>query len=305
MTQRTLLRAGLALCILCQAIPIHAQETKSPEPVRIGMVSSLFNDIPPALVEFAGGPFKALMKEFTGLSGQLKVGGDAYEVGKKLIDKQLDLAVFHGFEFGWARQKYPDLSALTIAVSKHRQVYAYLVVRADSDAKTFSDLKGKDVGLPRKSKEHCRLFMERGCADNGHCGAKVFFNQVIASPNADDALDDVLRGKLQGVVADSMSLEEYEQFKPGCFARLKVLKQSEPFPPAVIVYREGALDAETLKRFRDGMISANLSPRGRDMMSIFKMTAFEPVPDDYNQQVAEIIRHYPAPAEPAEKVSRK
>lgn len=300
MTQRTLASIGLALCIF-PASPLIAQEAKAPDPVRIGMVSSLFNDVPPALVAFAGGPFKALVKEFTGLNGELKVGGDAFEVGKKLDDKQLDLAVFHGFEFGWARQKYPQLRALTVAVSKHRQVHALLVVRADSDFKSIADLKGKDIGLPRKSKEHCRLFLERDCAGGN---VKGFFNQVVVSRNVDDALDDILRGKLQAVVTDDMSLEDYEDFKPGCFARLKVIKQSEPFPAAVVVYREGALDADTLKHFRDGMISANQSPRGRDMMSLFKMTGFEPVPDDFNHQIAEIIRHYPAP-ERAEKISRK
>lgn len=300
MTQRTFASLGFALCI-CLPAPLSAQEAKSHEPVRIGMVSSLFNDVPPALVQFAGGPFKAMVKEFTGLSGELKVGGDAFEVGKKLEDKQLDLAVFHGFEFGWARQKYPQLRALTIAVSKHRQVHALLVVRADSNFKSIADLRGTDIGLPRKSKEHCRLFLDRTLAGGN---AKGFFKDIVVSRNVDDALDDILRGKLQAVVTDDMSLEDYEDFKPGCFARLKVIKQSEPFPPAVVVYREGALDADTLKRFRDGMISANQSPRGRDMMSLFKMTGFEPVPDDFNQQIAAIIRHYPAP-ERAEKISRK
>jgi ABC-type phosphate/phosphonate transport system substrate-binding protein len=304
MTHRTLVGAALAWCMLSLAIPVPAEELKTPEPVRIGMVSTLFNDIPPALIEFVGFPFKTLMKEFTGLEGQLKVGGDAYEVGKKLIDNKLDLAVFHGFEFGWAAQKFPSLRPLTIAVSKHRQVRAFLVVRADSDVKSFGDLKGKDVGFPRKSKEHSRLFMERSCNDCAQCNARGFFNQVLAAANVDDALDDVLRGKLQGVVTDTMSLEEYEQIKPGCFARLRVIKQSEPFPPAVVVYRDGALDAATLQKFRDGMISANQSPRGRDIMSIFKMTAFEPVPDNYAQMIADIVRHYPAP-EPVEKVSQK
>ncbi len=298
MSQRTLFGAGLALCMLGLTVAVPAGESKSTDPVRIGMVSSLFNDIPPGLVEFAGGPFKMMVKEFTGLDGQLKVGGDAYEVGRKLSTRELDLAVFHGFEFGWARQKYPGLRPLTIAVSKFRQVNAFLVVRSDSDIKTFGDLSGKDVGFPRKSKEHCRIFMERSCVDCAQCGSKRFFNQVFASANADDAMDDVLRGKLQAVVTDNASLEEYEQFKPGCYARLKVIKQSEPFPPAVVAFYEGALEADTLKRFRDGMITANQSPRGRDMMSIFKMTAFEPVPENYEHQVAEILRHYPRPRRP-------
>ena len=135
------------------------------------------------------------------------------------------------------------------------------MVRDDSDIKCLADLKGKDVGFPKKSKEHCRVFMERGCADLGQCNAKGFFNQVFASPNADDALDDVLRGKLQAVVTDNASLEEYEQFKPGCFARLKVIKQSEPFPPAVIAYREARPDdAENPQTLSDdGMIVSRQS----------------------------------------------
>jgi len=304
MTQRTPFGITLACCLLGSALPLQAEEVKPPEQVRIGMVNTLFHDIPPPLIEFLGGPFKTLVKEFTGLDSQLKVGGDGYDIAKKLEDKNLDLAVLHGFEFGWAQRKYPDLRPLTIAVSKYRQVNAFLVVRADSEIKTFSDLKGKDIGFPRKSKEHCRLYLERSCANCGQCYTKGFFNQIIASANADDALDDVLRGRLQGVITDNMSLEEYEQFKPGCYARLKVIKQSEPFPPAVVVYREGALSADTLKRFRDGMIGANQTPRGRDMMSMFKMTAFEPVPDNYGQMIAEILRHYPA-HDPVEKISQR
>jgi ABC-type phosphate/phosphonate transport system substrate-binding protein len=296
MTQRILVGAALTCCVLAGLdLARPAQGMKTTEPVRIGMVGTLFNDIPPALIDFAGGPFKMLMKEFTGLDGQLIVGGDAFEVGKKLMDKKLDLAVFHGFEFGWARQRHPELRPLTIAVSKHRVVHAFLVVRADSDIKTLSELKGKNVGFPRKSKEHCRQFMERGCLECGQCNAKTFFGQVQTPANVDDALDDILRGKLHAVITDGLSLEEYEQIKPGCHARLKTIKQSEPFPPAVIAYCDGALDAVTLQKFRDGMISANLAPRGRDMMSIFKMTAFETVPVTYDQMVADILRHYPAP----------
>src|SRR5262249_48219009 len=67
-----------------------AQAPKPPEPVHIGMVSSLFNDVPPAFIKLAGGPFRALVKEFTGLDGQLVVGGDTFDVAKKLMDKKLD-----------------------------------------------------------------------------------------------------------------------------------------------------------------------------------------------------------------------
>ena len=300
---RILALMGLTVCLLGMAVSGPAQEAKRAEPVRLGMVSTLFNDIPAPLIEFMRGPFNFLVKEFTGLEAQLKVGGNAIDVGKRLNDKELDFGVFHSFEFGWARQKYPNLRPLMIAVSKPPMIHAYLVVRSDSDIKSFHDVKGKDIGFPRKTKEHCRVFMERNCADCGQANPKSFFGQIVVSNTVEDALDDICRGKLPAVVVDTFSMDAYEQIKPGCFARVKVAKQSEPFPPAVIAYREGAVDADTLQRFRDGMINANKEQRGRDMMSTFKMTGFEPVPDNYDQMIAEVLRHYPAP-EAAEKSSQ-
>ena len=56
MTPRISALAALAFCLLGPAHSIPAEEFKTTDPVRIGMVSSLFNDIPPGLVEFVGGP---------------------------------------------------------------------------------------------------------------------------------------------------------------------------------------------------------------------------------------------------------
>jgi ABC-type phosphate/phosphonate transport system substrate-binding protein len=96
-------------------------------------------------------------------------------------------------------------------------------------------------------------------------------------------------------VVDSVSLHCYEQVKPGCFARLRVLHKSECFPAAVIVYRKGALDADTLERFKSGMITANQNERGRELMTLWKLTAFEAVPDDFEQVLAGILKTYPTP----------
>src|SRR5437016_55153 len=87
------------------------------------------------------------------------------------------------------------------------------------------------AGTARRSREHCRLFLERGCRA---CGAEPqgFFAKVVTPANVEDALDDVIRGKVQVAVVDGVSLECYEQVKSGCFARLKVLTRSAIFPAA-------------------------------------------------------------------------
>ncbi|MBI3407775.1 MAG: PhnD/SsuA/transferrin family substrate-binding protein [Planctomycetes bacterium] len=300
MTSRNSL--GMGLAILCLAllgrVSLAANDapTKT-SPVRIGLVSSLFIDVPEPLVKLASGPFNALMKEFTGLEGQLTMGGEVFEVAGRLNRKELDLAVFHGVEYGWVRQKYPELQPLMIAINKHSHCRAHLVVKADSEVKCFADLKGKDLSLPMRSKIHCRMFLDRICADCGQCSPKAFFQNVVSSPNTEIAFEDVLSGKIPAVVVDSHQLEFFEWLKPQCFARLKAVQNSDLFPSAVVVYRKGALDDATLKKFKDGMLSANQNRRGRGLMAQWSVTSFEPVPEDYDRVLADILKAYPAPTE--------
>lgn len=269
--------------VLTSAVPAAA-----PDPVRIGMVQSLFMDVPAPIVQLLSKPFTDMVKEFTGLNGQVVAGGKVEDVAKNLYENKLHLAVLHGYELAWAQQWYPDLRPLMVVIGEHRRVQVYLVVSKDSKAAHVADLYGKKVALPRRSKEHCRMFLER-------YGAQC---KVITPANAEVALDDVVLGKVQGVCVDIHALEMYKELKPGVYKRLRILHSSENFPPAAIVYRHGALDEETLDRFRTGMLNANTSDKARRIMGLFHIAAFEAVPNDYAQNLAEILKAYPPPPDP-------
>jgi len=269
--------------------------------VHIVLVSSLFRDVPSPMIEMAKQPFYNLMKAQTGLTGELVLGGDALHVGQQLEKKNLQLAVFHGVEFAWAQERYPNLRPLVIAINRHRNVYAQVMVRNDTTFTQFADLKDKKVSLPRGSREHCHLFLQKLCKQAGSTPA-TFFAQTVAHANPEDALDDVLRGKVQAAIVDSVALECYAQVKSGCRARLKVLKQSELFPAVVIAYRQGSLDASTIEVFRKGMLSANKSASGRDLLAMWKLTGFEAIPNDFQQTLDNIRQAYPlAQAAPAKE----
>ena len=169
------------------------------------------------------------------------------------------------------------------------------MVRNDSEATGVADLKGKAVSVPRRTREHCILFLERELKLQG-AEAKDYFGSVVNHASIEDALDDILRGKVQAALVDGVSLDTYEQVKSGCFARLKVLTKSEAFPAAVVAYKQGTLDKATLGKFRNGMINANQTSRGRDLMGMWKLTAFESIPEDFPQTLAAILKAYPAPA---------
>ena len=110
------------------------------------------------------------------------------------------------------------------------------------------------------------------------------------------ALDEVARGKAQATIVDTGSLEFYKEVKAAVFAKnLRILQQSDVFPPAVIVIKKGAIDEATVKRFRDGLLKAHTNPAGRDLMKSWNMDAFELIPADYAASLEAVLKKYPSP----------
>jgi ABC-type phosphate/phosphonate transport system substrate-binding protein len=275
----TALVAALSL-----AAPAHSQEKKPPEKVKIGMAASLFRDASQSTIDTMMPTFQTLVRNQTGMEADILKIDNINELGKQLHDGQIRLGVFHGFEFAWVQQKYPDLRPLVIAINRQRILHAYLVVREDSKAANLADLKGKVLALPRKTREHCLLFLQRECQDL-KTDAKDFFGKIVSHESIEDALDDILRDKVQAALVDGV----------GCFARLKVLKKSVPFPANVVAYRQGSMDAATLAKFRSGLITASETERGKELMSKFRLTSFEGITKDYEQSLAAILKAYPTP----------
>lgn len=292
-------RLGLALPGLLLAsllFSVHATETTpARKPVRIGTISTLFRDVPDAIARAVTQPFAQFLEAQTGCVGEVVTIATADELGRQLSENQVQLAVFHGFEFAWAKQKYPELQPLVIAINQQRNLHACLVVRQDCAVSGFGDLHSKSLALPRGSREHSRLFLHRGCQA---CGRETVSHlaRMTTPASIEEALEDVVDGSVQATVVDGVALDCYKRLKPGRYARLRVVQESEIFPAAVIAYRPGSLDAATVKRCRDGLLAAHQQPLGRQLMLMMRLTAFEPVPADYDKTVANIARVYPPPA---------
>ena len=297
MRRCVLIGAGLgALALACLVGPprqAHAGKTRS-NVVRIGLVETLFRDTPEPMVQVMMRPFKSLLQEQTGMVGQLVSGGDAEALGRSLKNDRVQLGVFHGFEFAWARIKNPDLKPLLIAVNRDRVLRAHLVVRRDSKFTTPGDLRKRSVALPRLSREHCRLFFERRCVQPGMT-PEQFFARVHTPDDIEDALDDVVDGNVHAAVVDAVSLDNFRKFKPGRAAKLRTLLRSEPFPCAVVAYQRGALSEDLLRRLKAGLIAARNDPRGKQLLAMSRITCFEAVPANYEGQLEDIARAYPPP----------
>jgi len=263
-----------------------------PQVLRIGMTGSLMEDVPSSQREKFAGEFTSLVHDFTGLKSVNLMGLDPWTSAKQLEANKWDVGVFQGVEFAWVKAKFPKLQPFMIA-TQAVPLKAVLVVRQDDKAAGFADLKGKNVVILH-TKLHCRLFAEKGVGGKPN----QFFGKLTQNRSYEDALDAVLLDKAQGAIVDTVALDTYKDLAPGKFKRLKIVAESELFPPAVIVYERGALDDKLRKTLTDGMLKANQNDRGRETLNAFHVTGFAAVPADYERELSAILKSFPAQQQP-------
>jgi ABC-type phosphate/phosphonate transport system substrate-binding protein len=263
------------------------------EPLRIGIPQSVFRDVPPTLLTFAGETFKDLMKSQTGLEGEVALDADALAIAKSIDAGKLHVGVFLGHEFAWGRDKYPELTPLVCSVPRPPEVQAYLLVRWDCKAAHLGDLKGAKLALATGTRDHARLFLERRKAAEMAGGG---FTTTVKAASVHDAINQVIDGEADVTVADHASWNYFQKLYPGASQNIRVLSRSEVFPPSVIAYKKGALPDETVRRLREGLLTAHQKSRTAKIMNLIKVEKFNEVPADYEDALKACLKAYPAPS---------
>jgi ABC-type phosphate/phosphonate transport system substrate-binding protein len=239
----------------------------------------------------------------TGQKAEFFRAGDASQLAQLLTQGGVPLAVFHGIEFAWVSPKFPDLRPLMVVVNQDPHLRAVILVRQDDKATGFGDLKGRKITGAVPSCLHGALFLERLCRQTEMMAPDRFFTQVLTPANAEDAIDKVIDGAVDAAVVDQVAFDCYQRRKPARAARVHVLIRSEVFPAGVVAYRQGAIDSSNLDKLSQGMIAANKIASARQFMTLWKMTGFEPVPEDYPRLLNAILKSYPVPPRLPDAVS--
>lgn len=263
-----------------------------PPNIKVGIPKSAFRDVPPALLSFAGEPFKALMKSQTGLDGEVVLDANAQNIARQIDSGSLQLGVFLGHEFAWAKDKYPALEPIVCIVPRPREVQAFLLVRWDCKATTLAEMKGTKLVVAKTSRDHARLFLERkkteDMAEGGFCSTEK-------ADTVHDAIHKVIEGDADVTVADGAAWNYFQKLYPGASQNLKVLAKSDVFPPTVVAYKKGSLSEATLQTIRTGLLTAHDASKGAKLMNLIKLERFEELPSGYDEMLKACRKAYPTP----------
>lgn len=258
--------------------------------MHIGMIATLFEEKDDKQVLAQMQPFANSIRDRTGVEGEFVVVKDAESMGRMLKEGTLHLGILHGVEYGWLKNTCPDCKPVLIAVNETPILTAHLLVSKENAAKDIGDLKGKKLMLPRRTLNHTRLFLERLTGGD----IEQHFELSKGTPNLDEAIDAVIDGKADLTAVGNVAMETYRERKPGRFKRLRVLTESPPFPAAVIIRRPGTGRAAEVDKFRSSLLASDQTPEGRQTLNLWRLTAFQEVPKDYEKLVEEIVKQYPA-----------
>jgi ABC-type phosphate/phosphonate transport system substrate-binding protein len=288
------LLAGVAVAFLAGSGDPARGQKADPKFLHIGSSGSLTSTSGDAAREKGAlESLQSFIKSETGLDDDIVRQKDWRELAEKMSKGELHIGVFQGYELAWAQEKHPQLKPLALAVDVYLYPVAYVLTRKDGKAADFAGLKGETLGLPDTGQRYLRMYADRQAQAAGAKKADDFFSKVVPRPSVEDLLDDVVDGKVGAAVADRAALEAYKKRKPGRFAQLKPVAQSQPLPPTTVAYYDQVLSDATLKRFRDGLLRANKSDRGQTILTTFRLTGFEAPPDDFPKVLAEARKAFP------------
>lgn len=267
-----------------------------PERLEIGVSESLMAGIPEWMRGVAADPFLKLIKANTNFTGHASFHPDGLAVGKALDDGKLHFGIFYGHEFAWAKAKYPKLNLL--AVTKPTvPCQAFLLVKAESEAKTIADLAKQNLSLPPVMRPYMDMFL--ASQKKEHLKNGDFAKTVVAAA-AVDAIYDVIEGRSGCTVVDAVALDFFETAYPGGFKRVKVLAKSEVFPGPCIAIKTDGVDPKSLEKIKATLLKADKLPGGEVLLRLWRCTGFEEPTEVYIKQCQKIGEKY-QPAAPKGK----
>ena len=286
---------GAILPVAVAAVPAQRADAAEPGPVapttlKIGLPESLFSGMPAGVVQIGAKPFKDMLEKQAGLKGEIVLTKDFADATAQLRDGKLDLAVYHGFEYAWARQ-HPELVPLLVTVPK-TDLRACLVVNKESKVAAAADLKGACVAIPAATKAYCHLYLDRlkETLPAGCCGPAKLDGKSV-----EDALDAVAGGNCECALVDAASLAAYKGLKPGVGDQLKVLGQSDPLPSAIIVYRKDVFTEKAAADLRAGLLKAIDTNQGGLLKNLWKLKGFAEISPAYDAQLDKSLKAFPTP----------
>src|SRR5262249_29476319 len=127
------------------AVAVLAQQPGKPSILHVGTTPGILADKSKEEEARSRDGLVRFIKSETDFDSEVVPLSGYRELAEQLDKGQLQIGVFAGFEFAWAKERYPELRPLALAINEFPNQYVHIVTRRDNPAKDFAGLQGQTL----------------------------------------------------------------------------------------------------------------------------------------------------------------
>jgi len=210
------------------------------------------------------------------------VDRDTYDEINNLLEQQkLDVAFVCGGPYIDGKDKF-DLELLVLPETDEGPVYySYLIVPADSPARSLEDLRGKTFAFTDPKSNSGMIVPSYWLARIGET-PDSFFSKHIFTYAHDASIKAVIDKLVDGAAVDSLIWDYMNSHNPETGVKTRIIKRSQAFGIPPLVVRPG-LPAKEKKQLREILLGMHQDPAGKQILDGMNINRFVLGADaDYN-----------------------
>ncbi|OYX15487.1 MAG: phosphonate ABC transporter substrate-binding protein [Rhizobiales bacterium 32-66-8] len=217
------------------------------------------------------GRLQAYLARATGFPISLITRRTYQEIVALLISRQIDAAWICGYPYV---MHATELQLVALPRWRGRPLYqSYLIVDADRQAESLSDLKG-DVHAFSDPDSNSGFLVTRAALAEAQFRPETFFERTFFTYGHRNVIRAVASGLATSGSVDGYVYELVAELEPALAARTRILQRSEwlGFPP--IAAPRIAVDNARLERLSAALLSMAMDDDGRAILAMLRLDGF-------------------------------
>jgi len=214
--------------------------------------------------------------------------------GKKLDSGEVHVGTMWGIEFGWLRQRYPELRPLALCLYGDKGgINSQMMVRNAFSGKKVDDLRGKILATYGRVTLMDKLFLKKTLDQLGETPA-TFFSDIRECKSVRDAVQAVNRGDADCVLLSAMAYSYHVANQPKI--ALRPLFASPAFAVVVNVGRPSTIEKLSpglWRRAQEVMLQVHRSAEGKQCMQFWRLARFGKPDRAFEALVQRNVADYP------------
>jgi len=210
------------------------------------------------------------------------------EINDLMKSGDVDLAFVCTYAYVQGNQDFGMELLAAPQVNGQTEYRSYLIVPADSKARSLADLKGGTFAFTDPMSTSGYLVPLYWLSQMGE-SPSTFFRNYFFTYSHDNSINAVANKLADGATVDSLVFDSMAAANPTLASQVKIIARSQSFGAPPVVVRPG-LDPGLKALLKETFLGMSNDPQGQGILTALRIDRFVPVDDHAYDGVREMLR---------------